>query len=92
MLLTVEQITAGYGPITVLDGLSLQVRLSERLAMIGRNGMGKSTTLRSIMGLVAMRAGRIVFDGEDLTPAWRRTSGPGEASVMSRRRATSSPR
>jgi branched-chain amino acid transport system ATP-binding protein len=65
-LLQVENVTAGYGPTTVLDGLSFSVQAGERLAIIGRNGVGKTTTLRAVMGLVTLRAGRIVFDGEDL--------------------------
>ena len=66
MLLSIEDVTAGYGPTTVLDGLSLGVAAGERLAMIGRNGAGKTTALRAVMGLLALRAGRVVFDGEDL--------------------------
>jgi branched-chain amino acid transport system ATP-binding protein len=58
---------AGYGPITVLNGLSLSVKSQERLAVIGRNGVGKTTMLRAIMGIARVSAGRIVFDGEDLS-------------------------
>jgi len=65
-LLRLEQVVAGYGPTTVLDRLGFEVRAGERLALIGRNGVGKSTTLRAIMGLTRLAAGRIVFDGEDL--------------------------
>ena len=66
MLLQLDAVTAGYGPTTVLDALTLGVAAGDRLAMIGRNGVGKTTTLRAVMGLTALRAGRIVFDGEDL--------------------------
>lgn len=66
MLLQIDRVTAGYGPTTVLDGLSLDVAAGERLAMIGRNGVGKTTALRAVMGLVHLRSGRIVFDGKDL--------------------------
>ncbi len=66
MLLHIENVTAGYGPTTVLDGLNLQVERGERLAMIGRNGAGKTTTLRAVMGVATLRAGRILFDGADL--------------------------
>src|SRR6478752_3051758 len=65
-MLQLEGVVAGYGPTTVLDGLSLRVHSSERLAMLGRNGVGKTTALRVIMGLVALRSGRIVFQGQDL--------------------------
>ena len=65
-LLQIDDVVAGYGPVTVLNGLSLQVAAGERLAMIGRNGVGKTTTLRAVMGLATLTRGRIVFDGQDL--------------------------
>lgn len=65
-MLQLEGVVAGYGPTTVLDGLTLQVMPGERLAMVGRNGVGKTTALRAIMGLVPLRQGRIAFDGIDL--------------------------
>jgi branched-chain amino acid transport system ATP-binding protein len=76
-LLILDQVVAGYGLITVLNGLSLSVQKQERLAVIGRNGVGKTTALRSIVGTASLRSGRVVFDSEDisaLTPhqrAWR---------------------
>jgi branched-chain amino acid transport system ATP-binding protein len=66
-MLSVQQAVAGYGPTTVLDCLSLEVALGQRLAMIGRNGVGKTTALRAVMGLVPLRAGRILFQGEDVS-------------------------
>ena len=72
-----EDVVAGYGPITVLNGLTLRVALGDRFAVVGRNGVGKTTALRTIMGLTQLRRGRIVFEGEDiaaLSPhrrAWR---------------------
>lgn len=66
-MLSVQQAVAGYGPTTVLDGLSFEVTTGQRLAMIGRNGVGKTTALRAVMGLVPLRAGRIVFEGEDVS-------------------------
>ena len=65
-LLELHDVVAGYGPVTVLNGLSLAVAPQERLAVIGRNGVGKTTALRAVMGLAALRSGRIVFDGQDL--------------------------
>lgn len=62
-MLTVEAIDAGYGPVQVLRALSLEVRAGEVLCLMGRNGAGKSTTLKAIMGLVEVSAGRIVLDG-----------------------------
>ncbi len=66
-LLQVEGVVAGYGPTTVLDNFSISLRESERLAMIGRNGVGKTTALRTIMGLVPTREGRVLFKGQDIT-------------------------
>jgi len=65
-LLRVEAIRSGYGPIDVLDDLSLTVAEGEIVAMIGANGAGKTTTLMTIAGIVKLRAGRIGFDCHDL--------------------------
>jgi branched-chain amino acid transport system ATP-binding protein len=65
-LLELHDLVAGYGPVTVLNGLSLAVMPQEKLAIIGRNGVGKTTTLAAVMGLAQLTRGRIVFDGEDL--------------------------
>ena len=62
-MLTLEAIDAGYGPVQVLRALSLEVRAGEVLCLMGRNGAGKSTTLKAIMGLVEVSAGRIALDG-----------------------------
>lgn len=66
-LLHVKGVVAGYGPTTVLDDFSLTLHQGERLAMIGRNGVGKTTALRAIMGLVSAREGQVLFRGEDIT-------------------------
>ena len=65
-LLQLHDVAAGYGPMTVLSGLTFNVAPQERLAIIGRNGVGKTTAMRAVMGLAQLTAGRIVFDGEDL--------------------------
>ena len=65
-LLALHDVVAGYGPVTVLNGLSFEVAPQERLAILGRNGVGKTTALRAVMGLATLSRGRIVFDGEDL--------------------------
>ena len=65
-VLELRDVVAGYGPMTVLDHISFSVRGRERLAMIGRNGVGKTTTLSSIMGLAQLQSGSILFEGEDL--------------------------
>ena len=62
-LLEVEGIETCYGLSQVLFGLSLSVRAGEMVALMGRNGMGKTTTIRSIMGLTPPRAGSVRFGG-----------------------------
>ena len=66
-MLKLEGVVAGYGPTTVLNGLSFEMAAQERLAMVGRNGVGKTTALRAIMGLVPLRSGRITFRGDDIS-------------------------
>src|SRR5260221_10980247 len=65
-LLEVENIETCYGLSQVLFGMSLSIRTGEMVAMMGRNGMGKTTTIRSIMGLTPARAGAIRFAGQDV--------------------------
>src|SRR5580704_11626490 len=65
-LLEVDGIETCYGLSQVLFGMSLQVRSGEMVALMGRNGMGKTTTIRSIMGLTPARAGAIRFSGQDV--------------------------
>jgi branched-chain amino acid transport system ATP-binding protein len=66
-LLEVEEIHTYYGNIEALKGVSLTVEDGEVVTLIGSNGAGKSTTLRSISGVTPARAGRIVFDGVEIT-------------------------
>jgi branched-chain amino acid transport system ATP-binding protein len=66
MTLRVENLRGGYGKVAVLKGVSFELRPAEVLALLGRNGAGKSTTLRAIMGLLPLRSGRIALDGSDL--------------------------
>src|SRR5258705_5764607 len=65
-LLEVDGIETCYGLSQVLFGLSLQVRSGEMVALMGRNGMGKTTTIRSIIGLTPARAGAIRFAGHEV--------------------------
>jgi len=65
-LLELENVETCYGLSQVLFGLSLQVRAGEMVALMGRNGMGKTTAVRSIMGLTRARAGTIRFGGQDI--------------------------
>jgi branched-chain amino acid transport system ATP-binding protein len=65
--LVVSGLDAFYGEVQALRGLSLELRKGEVLCLLGRNGAGKTTALKAIMGLVSVRAGSIVKDGQDLT-------------------------
>lgn len=67
MLLTVENIHAYYGLSHVIQDVSLHIDKGELVCLLGRNGAGKSTTLKSIMGLVPARQGKITFGGTDIT-------------------------
>jgi branched-chain amino acid transport system ATP-binding protein len=66
-MLTVENLDAGYGEAQILFGVDLSVGAGEVVTLLGRNGMGKTTTVRAIMGLIRPRAGRVSFGGVDLT-------------------------
>src|SRR5262245_1142490 len=66
-MLTVENVDVYYGGIHALARVSLNVDQGEIVTMIGANGAGKSTTIRSVSGLVRPRAGRITFEGEEIT-------------------------
>ncbi|MBW1682493.1 MAG: ABC transporter ATP-binding protein [Deltaproteobacteria bacterium] len=67
MLLEVKDLNTYYGSSHALQGMNLQVDEGELVALLGRNGMGKSTTLKSIMGLVKPRSGSVKFRGVDIT-------------------------
>jgi branched-chain amino acid transport system ATP-binding protein len=73
MMLQVEGLETAYGRSQVLFGLSLSVGAGEVATLLGRNGMGKTTTVRSIMGMVRTRAGTIRFGGKALhgLPSYR---------------------
>jgi branched-chain amino acid transport system ATP-binding protein len=64
--LELEGVEAAYGSSQVLFGVSLAVQPGECITLIGRNGMGKTTTVKSIMGMLAPRAGRVTMDGRAL--------------------------
>ncbi len=68
-MLIVEGLEAGYGEAQILFGVDLSVGEGEVVTLLGRNGMGKTTTVRAIMGLLPARAGRISVAGRDLTGA-----------------------
>ena len=72
-MLEVTNLDAWYGQAQILYGVSLGVAAGECVALVGRNGAGKSTTMKAIMGLMAKKRGRIAFRGRDISalPAYR---------------------
>lgn len=66
-LLQVEALASGYGPLRVLFGVDLDVGAGEIVALMGSNGAGKTTTVRTIAGQLRPTAGRVLFDGDDVT-------------------------
>jgi len=72
---TVAGLQGGYGESPVLHGINLEVRRGEIFAILGKNGMGKTTLLKTMMGLLPARTGRVEFLGEDVSgwPAYRIT-------------------
>ena len=68
-LLAAEQLHAHYGTFHVLHGIDLAIGRGETVALMGRNGMGKTTLLRTLMGLVQQRSGRVLLDDDDISCA-----------------------
>jgi branched-chain amino acid transport system ATP-binding protein len=66
ILLTCRGVEAGYGASQVLFGLDFDIRSNEVLTLLGRNGMGKSTTIKSLVGALPIKAGEILFDGQPI--------------------------
>ncbi|HEX8131381.1 MAG TPA: ABC transporter ATP-binding protein [Pyrinomonadaceae bacterium] len=66
-MLTLENISVSYGAIEALNGVSMHVEKGEVVTLIGANGAGKTTTLRTITGLLAPRAGRVLYENEEIS-------------------------
>jgi branched-chain amino acid transport system ATP-binding protein len=66
-LLTIERLSAGYGEAVVVSGISLSLAEGQSLALLGRNGMGKTTLINTIVGITRFFSGKIMLDGLDLT-------------------------
>ena len=66
-LLTLQGVRAGYGDATVLDDVALEIPAEGGLALLGRNGVGKSTLLLTIMGYTNVTRGAVLWRGEDIT-------------------------
>ena len=67
MLLELDNVTTYYGQMRILEGMSLDVDAGELVCLLGGNASGKSTTLKTILGLVRPRSGRVLLEGEDVT-------------------------
>jgi branched-chain amino acid transport system ATP-binding protein len=67
-LLEIRDLTSGYGELQILWGASLHLEPGQLTAMIGSNGVGKTTLLRTLMGLLRAWQGQVIFDGHDITP------------------------
>jgi branched-chain amino acid transport system ATP-binding protein len=66
-ILAVENLSAWYGAARILYDLNFEIGRGEVVALMGRNGAGKSTTMKAVMGLIAQRQGKVVFNGEDIS-------------------------
>ena len=73
-LLEVKNLNTLYGRSHILHDLSFRLEKGQSMSLMGRNGMGKTTTLKSILGIVEPRSGHVYFDGDDITklPTWKR--------------------
>jgi branched-chain amino acid transport system ATP-binding protein len=67
MLLALDNVTTYYGKMRILEGISIQVDTGELVCLLGGNASGKSTTLKTVLGLVSPRNGSVSFDGENVT-------------------------
>jgi len=86
-LLRLEGVTTYYGEIRILEDVSLEVGQGELVCLLGGNASGKSTTLKTILGLVRPRSGAVIFDGQDVTTmTTSRRIGMGMAIVPENRR------
>ena len=89
-ILEVKDLEVYYGVIQAIKGISFEVNQGEIIALIGANGAGKTTTLQTVTGLISAKAGKIIYDGEDITRiASHKLVGMGMAHVPEGRRVFS---
>ena len=88
-LLEVHELRAGYGATPILQGVEFSVGKGEIVAIIGRNGVGKTTLMKCLIGLLPATAGTILYDRSDVTRRRRERCERGAASATSRRVAAS---
>ena len=80
-ILKLDHVDASYGSITALHEVSLEVNEGEIVTLIGSNGAGKSTTMKTIMGLKSLKGGKIFFNGQDVT-SWKTKRRVSEGIVL----------
>ena len=79
-ILKIENVSSGYGSTVIVNNLSFEVDQGQILSITGSNGMGKTTLMKTIMGLIDAREGKVIFKNEDITnssPDYRSKSGIG---------------
>lgn len=77
--LDIQNLSAGYGPTRIIEGISFSVKAGDRLAVLGRNGMGKTTLLATLMGLTTRHGGEIRIGNQDVTA--KRTSARADLGI-----------
>ena len=68
-MLELQSLVCGYGKVTVVKGLSIEIGRGQLVSLIGANGAGKTTTLKAISGLIPVTGGKVMFEGQDITNA-----------------------
>ncbi len=89
--LAFEKVNTYYGYSHILHDISLEVKEGEIVVLLGRNGVGKTTTMKTIMGVQPPKSGKVVFRGEEIAGPARPTGSPGRGSPSSPRTGGSSP-
>ena len=91
-MLEIVGVTAGYGRTMVLFDVDLSIPKGGAAAVMGHNGAGKTTLLRVAVGLIPVKSGKVLLDGEDVTKMRAQPAGQARASATSRRASSASRR